>query len=52
MANLMRNLICCRDSKIKLDEVNSNSVSSLRELKLKLNEMFDVYDGKSTMKGE
>jgi hypothetical protein len=52
MANLMRNLICCRDSKIKLDEVNSNSVRSLRELKLKLNEMFDVYDGKSTMKGE
>jgi len=52
MANLMRNLVCCRDSKIKLDEVNSNSVRSLRELKLKLNEMFDVYDGNKSMEGE
>ena len=52
LANFMRNLVCCHDSKIKLDEVNSSSVRQLRELKLKLNEMFDVYDRKPTMKGE
>jgi len=52
MASLMRNLVCCRDSKIKLDELDGNSVRSLRELKLKLNDMFDDYDSKTTMKGE
>jgi len=52
MACLMRNLVCTNNSKIKLNEVNSNSVRHLRELKEKLNEMFDVYDGKPFMKGE
>ena len=45
MARLMRNLVCTNDSKIKLHEVNKNSVSYLRELKERLNEMFEVYDG-------
>ena len=52
MANLMRNLVCCRDSKIKLDAVSSHSVHGLRELNEKLTEMFETYDGKTTMKGE
>lgn len=51
MASLMRNLICCRDSKIKLDELKSHEVNSLRECMQKLHDMFTEYADAETMRG-
>ena len=44
MVTLMRNLVCCRDSKIKLDQLKEHEVSSLRELTNRLKVMMDEYD--------
>tara|TARA_Y100000748_G_C15396820_1_gene449783 strand:+ start:512 stop:811 length:300 start_codon:yes stop_codon:yes gene_type:complete len=52
MVNLMRNLVCCRDSKIKLDQLEDHEVESLRKVSVKLNEMFFKHNTKDVMKGE
>ena len=52
MVNLMRNLVCCRDSKIKLNQLKDHEVSSLRELTNRLKVMMDEYDQATVMRGE
>ena len=52
MTQLMRNLVCSRDSSIRLNTIAPHSVKMLRELNEKLTAMFSTYDGNSTMKGE
>ena len=51
MATLMRNLVCCRDAKVKLANLKEHEVNSLRECKDKLIEMFDELRANNTMKG-
>ena len=43
MAMLMRNLICCRDAKVKLANLKEHEIQSLRECRDKLIEMFNEY---------
>jgi uncharacterized protein CbrC (UPF0167 family) len=51
MATLMRNLICCRDAKVKLENLKEHEVRSLRECMHKLTDMFAEYANASTMRG-
>ena len=51
MATLMRNLICCRDAKVRLDNLKEHEVQSLRECKNKLIQMFETMDNVETMRG-
>ena len=51
MATLMRNLVCCRDAKVKLENLKDHEVKSLRECQTKLNQMFAAYDSSETMRG-
>ena len=44
MVNLMRNLVCCRDSKIRPDLLKDHEVSSLRELSNRLQVMLKAHD--------
>ena len=52
MVSLMRNLVCCKDSKIKLDDLKDYQVELLRELSVKLNEMFFKHNTQDVMRGE
>jgi len=52
MVNLMRNLVCCGDSKIKLDQLKDHEVNTLRECMQKLHDMFTEYADAGTMRGE
>ena len=51
MATLMRNLVCCRDAKVRLDNLKENEVNSLRECMLKLQSMFATQRSEETMRG-
>ena len=51
MATLMRNLICCREPKVTLDNLKEHEVRSLRECKNKLVEMFGDAETATVMKG-
>ena len=43
MAQLMRNLVCCGNSKMVLEDLDTNSVRNLRECMHKLTDMFEKY---------
>ena len=51
MATLMRNLICCRDAKVRFDLLKAHEIDALRECKDKLVEMFGEVSGKEVMRG-
>ena len=51
MATLMRNLVCCRDAKVRLDNLKEHEVNSLRECMLKLQSMFATQSNVETMRG-
>ena len=51
MAQLMRNLVCCGGSRMVLKDLDSTSISNLRDCMDKLNEMFDAWDAGKTMRG-
>ena len=51
MATLMRNLVCCRDAKVRLDNLKEHEVNSLRECMLKLQSMFETKRNAETMRG-
>lgn len=52
MVQLMRNLVCTKDSKIKLDDLKDYQVDQLRELTNRLKEMLDAHDESTVMRGE
>tara|TARA_Y100000768_G_scaffold218620_1_gene164822 strand:- start:59 stop:358 length:300 start_codon:yes stop_codon:yes gene_type:complete len=52
MVSLMRNLVCCKDSKIKLDDLKDYQVELLRELTNRLKVMLDEHDQSTVMRGE